>query len=314
VASPWRVAAVTGASGFVGSHLVALLQRDGVHVRALSRRPLGRDVDGVPGDVRDPAAVGRLLDGADVAFHTAALVTPWVRRPAEQYEVNLGGTRLVIEAAERRGIPAVCTSSIVILDPPPPGYVRLLDGNHYVRSKRRAAQLARDARGRGCAASLVIPSGIVGPIDRRPTSLGEQIRRALGGRGAPLSFRGGLYMVDVRDVAEAHLRAALAPADEYVLPGEYWSLDRLYAYLDSLAGRRGRRVRVPRPMVLAGSLALAGWSRVSTGEAPLITPAWVHYFCAAESMAYPDHAPRLGLQPRPIADSLRDAATWFAAA
>jgi dihydroflavonol-4-reductase len=311
---PWQTAAVTGAGGFVGGHVVALLRRRGVRVRALSRRPLDGELDVVVGDVRDPAAAERLLEGADVVFHTAAMVTPWVRRARDQHEVNVVGTARVIEAAARRGIPAVCTSSVVVLDPAPPGLVRLVDGNHYARSKRQAADLAREARARGEPVSTVVPSAIVGPADRRPTSLGEQIRRGLSGTGVPFCFSGGMYMVDVRDVAEAHLLAALGSPDEYVLPGEYWPLARLYAQLDALAGRRSRRVRVPRPLVFAGACALSAWSRAYTHQAPLITPAWVHYFATAAAMAYPDDSARLGLRPHAIADSLRDAATWFASA
>jgi dihydroflavonol-4-reductase len=312
----FRQAAVTGATGFVGTHLIKLLVERGVNVRALARRDLpwmNRNVKLVRGDVRNSESVRTLVSGVDVVFHTAALVTPWVRRPSEQYEINVGGTKCVLEAAERFGTCVVCTSSIVVLNPfPPPLWVCLLDGNHYVKSKRQALEIVRGARERGVQASSVLPSGIVGPIDHRPTNLGKVIRKTIGSDAPYLSFAGGLHLIDVRDVAEAHLLAALALPGDYVLPGEYWSLNDLYSSLRVLAeGSTGCRFRVPVALVVAGSACLTAWSSLKSSEAPVITPAWVHYVRQAASMHYPDDSTKLSLRRRSVSDALKDAVAWF---
>lgn len=291
----------------------------GIEVRALIRRaapwlpPQQPGLAFVYGDIRSPQAARRLLAGVDVLFHTAAVVAPWVPRPRDLLDTNVSGTQVLLEEAAARGIPSVVTNSIVALDPyPPPQAVRRLDPNHYLESKRAALDLIRKERQRGQRVTALLPSGIVGPVDHRPTAIGRVIEQAMAGRTPPISFDGGMYLIDVRDVAVAHLLAAQETADDYVLPGEYWSLDRLYGFVAALAGRRNRQLRVPAPVAMTGAAMLTGWSKVWTHRPPLITPSWVYAFHHAGSRTYPDDARRLGLSPRPVADAISDAASWFA--
>ncbi len=314
----FKRAAITGASGFVGTHLLNLLIRQGIHVRALFTNPTssahcGNDNTTVHyGDVRDHDTVAQLLSDVDIVFHTAGLVTPWTQNPTVQHEINAEGTRIVVHAASARGIPAVCTSSIIALDPfPPPFLVRLLDGNHYVKSKRNALSIIRAARNKGAKISTILPSGIVGPMDRRPTALGKQVMAGVRQKHPRLSFSGGLYLVDVRDVAEAHILAAQNDYADYVIPGEYWSLDQFYGCLSKLSGGSVRLLRVPIPLVTAVSSLLALWSRIWTGRPPIITPAWVYYFKTAVNRSYPDDSGKLGLKLRPVQQSIEDAFLWF---
>lgn len=311
---PFGSAAVSGATGFVGSHLVGLLRQGGVTVRALvrgDRTPSHLAVDGVAivrGDVRDPAAVRALVQGVDVIFHTAAVVTPWLRDPEEQYDVAVGGTKSLVEAAEELDVPVVCTGSIVVHNPyPPPWPVRLVDGNHYVRSKRIAQELVRYARRRGVRVSMVTPSGIIGPGDYRPSAIGRLVLDAMADKAPPLTFDGGIHLVDVRDVAEGLVRAALAEPDDHALPGELWMLDQLFG----AAGARSRQRRVPYAAAFGGAALMTGWSRLVTGRAPQITPAWAHYFRQAPAIHYDDHGSRLGITARPIATAIADTVAWY---
>jgi dihydroflavonol-4-reductase len=315
---PFRVAAVSGATGFVGSHLVGLLRACGVAVRALVRGKstppfLKREhIEIVRGDVRSRDASRELVHGADVIFHTAAVVTPWVQNPAEQYEVAINGAKWLIDAARDLGVPVVCTSSIIVLDPyPPPLYVRLVDGNHYVRSKRVAMEVIGNARRRGVRVSTVIPSGIIGPGDYRPTAIGQIVLDTMARKAPPVSFRGGLYLVDIRDVAEAHVRAALAEPADYALPGEYWPLERLFRAINPRPGPLPVQIRTPTVVALGGAALLSAWSRLVTHRAPVITPAWVHYFSQASAMRYANDAHRLGLSPRSVATAVADTVSWY---
>jgi len=309
---------VTGATGFVGRHLVKLLLERGVAVRALVRRSTNDPFRFGPrpevcwGDVCDRESVQRFVEDVDLVFHTAALVTPWVRKPAEQHAINTQGTRCIVEAAESSGKRLVCTSSIVVFNPyPPPRLVRLLDGNHYVQSKRAALQLVHEARKRGARISTVIPGGILGPEDSQPTAIGDLIRSVVRHERPTLSFRGGMYFVDVRTVAEAHLEAAFSDPDDYSIPGEYCELDRFYARINEICGRRARIWSIPAPLVFAGSAVLSARAQLWTHRAPEITPAWVYYFRQAAQIQYPDDSSRLSIQAMHLDRSLADTVAWF---
>lgn len=315
---PFRVAAVSGGTGFVGSHLIGLLRLLDVDVRVLVRGdqlPEHLSEPGITivrGDVRDREACRELARGCDVIFHTAAVVAPWVREPIEQYDVAVRGTRWLVEAGEELDIPIVCTSSIVTNDPyPPPRAVQWLDGNHYVRSKRIARELVRHARRRGVRVSTIVPSGIIGPGDYRPTAIGRLVLDAMSRRAPPVVFAGGIYLVDVRDVAEAHVRAAISPPDDHVLAGELWTLQRLFGAISDRPGPLPAQIPIPGAIAFAGAAAMTAWSTIVTRRAPLITPAWVHYFRLAPRMQYDDHSARLGIAGRPIAAAVSDTISWY---
>jgi len=293
-----------------------LKQKCGVRVllRAQSPNPFPglKAVEVVRGDITDFASVGELVRNVSAVFHTAALVVPWVKNPAIQYKINVGGTQCVLRIAAASQIPVVCTNSIAALAPyPPPVSIRWLDGNHYVKSKRTCLRLVQKARSRGVQAYSVIPSGIVGPEDCRPTAIGHLVSDISQNHGRLICFNGGLYLVDVSDVAEAHWRALGQEPADYVLPGEYWSLDRLFTAIGHAAGKETRLLRVPYLTTLLGSKLLSIWSSVWTNKPPVITPAWVHYFRQAISMKYQDDSGRLGIKQTPVSQSIENTVAWF---
>src|SRR2546427_13072275 len=108
---PGSCVAVTGASGFVGRQLVKQLLRQKCMVRVLLRResrnpfPGLKAVEVIRGDITDCASVSELFRNVSAVFHTAALVVPWVKNPAFQYEINVGGTQCVLRIAAALQIP-----------------------------------------------------------------------------------------------------------------------------------------------------------------------------------------------------------------
>ncbi|SVE32932.1 uncharacterized protein METZ01_LOCUS485786, partial [marine metagenome] len=117
-----KVAMVTGASGFIGSHVVRLLLDEGVKVRALVRKgdPLnnlyGLDVERVEGDLLDVESLKACLEGCDTVFHLAAIYAYWLPDPSVMYRVNIMGTRNLLEASLDAGIKKVVyTSSIAAI-------------------------------------------------------------------------------------------------------------------------------------------------------------------------------------------------------
>ncbi|MGH2947638.1 MAG: NAD-dependent epimerase/dehydratase family protein, partial [Solirubrobacteraceae bacterium] len=172
---------VTGGTGFVGSHSVKALVDAGHEVRLLVRSPEriapalaphGIDApDHVVGDVTDPDAVGRALDGCDAVIHAANIYKLDSRAAQEMLHVNPRGTELVLRGAHERGLdPIVHVSTLVALLPArervltpdaplgsPPGA--------YARSKVEAERIARELQDAGAPVVIVSPGGVLGPHD-----------------------------------------------------------------------------------------------------------------------------------------------------
>ncbi|HDP25208.1 MAG TPA: SDR family NAD(P)-dependent oxidoreductase, partial [Deltaproteobacteria bacterium] len=218
-----KKALVTGAAGFIGSHVVRELLGEGVWVRAMIRpgestRNLdGLDVEQVSGDVLDPDAVASALTGVDTVFHLAAIFSIWMKDWRRIYEVNLQGTRNVLWAALKSGVERVVfTSSIAALGVNPSRELSSEDtpfnqytlGNHYVLTKYLSQQEALGFANNGLDLVVVNPCFPFGPNDSVPTPTGQVIVDILKGISRA-SFNGGLNIVDVRDVARGHVLAAL---------------------------------------------------------------------------------------------------------
>src|SRR5260370_20477183 len=185
------VALVTGATGFLGSHVARVLAEQGAHLRLLVRpasdlRNLdGLNADRVVGDLRDAASIEKALSGCDVAFHVAADYRLWVRDPDEMYRSNVEGTRSLLEAARKQGVRRVVyTSSVAtmgftsdskngnVADEQSPVGIEDMIG-HYKRSKFMAERVAVEAARSGVDVVIVNPTTPIGERDIKPTPTGR---------------------------------------------------------------------------------------------------------------------------------------------
>jgi dihydroflavonol-4-reductase len=262
---------VTGASGFVGSHVVRLLRMRGDRVRILMRRTshpaniegLGCEI--VQGDLRNTDSWERSLQGCRWVFHVAADYRLWARDPREIYESNVGGTRNLLEACRKAGVEKVVyTSTVGTIGRRPDGLpadeetpVALADMiGHYKRSKFMAEQVAYEFARSSLSVVIVNPTAPVGWGDTKPTPTGKVILDFLRGR-LPAYVDTGLNVVAVDDVAQGHLLAQRLgkPGERYILGGENMSLKEILRDLAHISGRRAPRMRLPWFVALiAGSL------------------------------------------------------------
>ena len=319
-------ALVTGASGFLGSHVARLLaeREDGVRVlvrpssdlRALGDLPVERTT----GDLRDAASLDRALAGVDTVFHVAADYRLWAADPAEIYESNVAGTQNLLVAAQRAGVRRfVYTSSVATVAVHRPG--RLPDEDvdsrldemigHYKRSKFMAEQEVMGAAGQGAPVVVVNPTTPVGPGDWKPTPTGKLIVDFLNGR-MPAYVETGLNVVPVEDAARGHLLAAERGeiGRRYILGGRNMTMREILEALAQATARPAPRVRLPHAVAMAAAYVDTAWSRM-LGRAPRIPIEGVR-MSRHRMFVDASRAPReLGFSAGPAEEALARAVRWY---
>jgi dihydroflavonol-4-reductase len=319
-------ALVTGATGFIGSavtralladgHSVVALVEPGANVAALD----GLNVETVTGDLRDPVAVRGAMHGCRSVFHVAALYRFWSRNPREFYDVNVGGTRTIMDAARAEGVEKVVYTSTVgtlgLDHDRPATELDYPDVSHlfgsYKRSKYVAEHEVLRAAAEGLPVSLILPTFPLGPGDRTPTPSGRLVMDFLNGR-VPGFVDTVLNVVHVDDVARGQLLARQLGTNgrSYILGGENYSMQRLLAELAEISGRKAPTLRVP-PAV---SLSAAWVSELVEGRLLRRTP---HVplegaRMATTKMAFDDSRARieLGYAPRSASLAIAESAAWY---
>lgn len=317
------VTLVTGATGLVGNNVVRLLLERGQQVRVLSRetadsRPLaGLDVEICRGDICDPAAVRRAVEGAGRVVHSAALVHIGWTGLERQRTVNVGGTRHVATAARETGARVVHVSTVDTLgrgSRATPADEETPLGEcvecPYVITKREAEQAVLEEVGHGLDAVIVNPAFMLGPWDWKPSS-GRMLLAIGRGRGY-VAPPGGNDFCDVREVASGILAAAERGVigRRYVLGGEPLSYFEAWTMFAEITGRRPPR-RVMRKPVLRFAGALGSlWGRCTGNEPDLNTASAAismeeHHFSPARACR------ELGYTPRPAREAAKAAWEWF---
>lgn len=321
-----QTAFVTGASGFVGSHLARELHRQGwaVHVLLRSTSSL-QEISDVPvtvhrGDVTDAASITAALpQGVDAVFHVAASTNLWSRNNAQQSRINVEGTRNLIAAAEAAGARRfVHTSSFVTWgfqdgvfteDSP-----RSAAGDwiNYFHTKHLSEQMVLEACAGGRLDAVVVnPANVLGAGDWHNWS---RLFKLVHTRSLPGAPPGGGNFCDAREVARAHVEAWRrgVSGHRYLLGGEFAS----YLQLIGIAGEILGATVPDKPMpvwLLMAAARFRGAVAVLTGKEPDITP---------EAVAIATHDIRcdsgkaqreLGYRIVPLHDMVRDTLDWMTA-
>jgi deazaflavin-dependent oxidoreductase (nitroreductase family) len=278
--------AVTGATGFIGSHAVARLLAHGHEPRLLVRdlrkaaRVLGSvgvpldSVELVEGDMTDDDAVARLLDGAESLIHSAAAIG--VTGPRRDLVAqNVRGMETVVGAAVARGLDPVVHLSTVAVFVPPDGPVITPDSRlasprtDYGRSKVAAERYARRLQDEGAPVTIVYPGGVVGPHQPTLDAMMEGLAGALN-RGWPMP-KAGAAVIHVDDLAEA-LARMVAPGQgprRFMLGGDFLRWTELADLCDDLTGVPCRRIVLPGWALVGLGALLDALKRVKPFDYPL---------------------------------------------
>lgn len=323
-----KKALVTGAAGFIGSHVVRELLDAGVEVKAMIRpgentqNIKGLDCEQVIGDVLDQGAVEKAMQGVDTLFHLAAIYAIWMKDWSRIYEVNIQGSRNVLWAALKAGVGRVVyTSSIAAIGVAPGKTLSNEDipfnqytlGDHYVLTKYLSQQEALGFARNGLDLVVVNPAFPFGPNDSAPTPTGQIIVDILKGWNR-FYFEGGLNIVDVRDVAKGHVLAA-----QKGRTGQLYILGNLNVTMQEFMRRVYKAAgiweiilpKIHLPGLKLGTRVLTWWSDTVSHKPPLSTPANVAY--ASQYLFFDTTKAReeLGLTCTPIEQSLSDSIAWF---
>ena len=320
---------VTGATGFLGRAVAEELVRRKAQVHALVLHDdpytdlLPKEVRTVIGDVCDKSSLSDFFADADsrtCVIHCAGIVSVASRPGPRLYQVNVGGTWKVLRQCMEHDVgKMVYVSSVHAIPEKPKGCIisedcefspGLVDGD-YAKSKAAATELVFDAVERGLNASIVFPSGIIGPGDLQGGSFTSMAKSFLSGK-LPFAVRGGYDFVDVRDVARGILACSESgePGKGYILSGCYVTIRRMLQLVGKAAKLKYRSICLPLGLA---RLAAPYYERRSLRERnPLFfTPYSVSVLASNGQFSHAAASERFAYQPRPIEETLGDMTAWL---
>jgi dihydroflavonol-4-reductase len=327
------LAFVTGATGFLGSHVARVLSEQGAGLRLLVRPTSDlRNIDGlnadrVVGDLRDAGSIEKTLSGCDVVFHVAADYRLWVRDPEEMYRSNVEGTRSLLEAARKQGVRRVVyTSSVATMgfhgtnghagggkvadEQSPVGIADMI--GHYKRSKFMAEQVAIEAARSGVDVVIVNPTTPIGERDIKPTPTGRIVVDFLK-RKFPAYVETGLNLVDASECARGHIQALEKgrSGERYILGGENLTLKQILDRLAAITGLPSPTVKLPYFFALAAGVVDETVTGRILGREPRATIDAVRMGRKMMFVSSAKAERELGWRTVPVDAALRRSVEWF---
>ncbi len=322
---------VTGATGFVGSHVARELAARGATLRILTRRTSnlanleGLSGETVTGDLLEPESLRTAIRGCDAVMHVAADYRLWVRDPDAMYRANVEGTRALLRIAREVGVErCVYTSSVAtmgfhsdgsIVDETTPVSLADMVG-HYKRSKFMAEQVAIEAARGGQSVLILNPTTPIGANDLKPTPTGRIIVDFLN-RKFPAYMDTGLNLVDVAEVARTHaegLNPSLGRAGErYILGGENLTLKQILDKMSAITGLPSPTAKVPHSVAMAFAFFDETITGKIRGKEPRATVEAVRMGKKKMFASSAKAERELGFRVVPVYTALRSAIEWFRA-
>ena len=320
---------LTGATGFLGSHVARQLLSQGAELRLLVRPTSRLDnisdlpAERVVGDLRDLESLKTGMSGCEFVFHVAADYRLWSRNSQELYDSNVEGTRNILAAARDSGARRVVyTSSVATMgfgnngrltDEKTPVTLSNMIGD-YKRSKFMAEQLVIAAAHAGQNVVVVNPTTPIGERDIKPTPTGRIVVDFLR-RKFPAYVDTGLNLVDVADCAQGHLLAMekAVPGERYILGGENLTLKQILDKLAAITGLPSPKVKLPYAVAYATGVVDTVVSGKMLKREPRVTLDSVRMGRKKMFITSAKAERELGWNPGPVDGALRRAVEWFQA-
>jgi len=318
---------VTGGAGFIGSNVVKQLIQKGEEVRVLHlpgenlRNLEGYDVELIQGNVLDKVAVKKAVKGCDKVYHLAAVYAFWMRNPQLMFDVNVTGSKNILEASAEQAVQTVVyTSSMVRYggqglekgDENSP-FALARTGELYSISKFQSHELAEQYAEKGLDVRIVCPTLPIGPGDVGPTPTGKYL---IGIIKNPLAFYtdGVTNAGDVRDIATGHLLAMEKgkKGRSYILGGlQDVGMKEMVQLCMKVTGKKKPAIRISDKAFEAMGYLLEMYAEFVSGKAPLVTSQAAKASSLGLRADCSRAALELGYTCRPLEESIRDAVDWF---
>ncbi|MBA4312918.1 MAG: hypothetical protein C0417_09835 [Chlorobiaceae bacterium] len=315
---------VTGATGFIGSNLIIELIKQGYQVRAFHRSTSNTatlaeaNVEHVIGDVRDKESLRKAIRECDTVFHTAALISFFKQKQKQHFEINVEGTRNIVEVCLELDVEKlVHTSTIGALGFTTDG--SLVDENTiynwgngiaYRYTKHLAELEVLKGMGKGLNASIVNPSVIIGPRD--VNIHGGQLIRDIKNGKIPAYTDGGINIVGVEDVVLGHISAAKfgKTGERYILGNVNLTHKELFHLIASLIDGKAPKIKAPKWFVQTTVFFSGIISNLSGIELPL-SPTIAKSLLAYNWCSHEKATRELGYKPKPIQQAILEAYDWY---
>ncbi len=316
---------VTGATGHLGNVLVRLLVASNQNVRAMvapfeDTVPLeGLPVQIVRGDIRDYDFVRDASKDVEVVYHLAAVISILGRRKIV-YDVNVTGTENVIRACTENkvhrlvyvsSIHAFCEPKVgSLIDESTPIDPQKTSGD-YAKSKAIATLKVLESVKKGLDAVVVCPTGVVGPYDWRVSEMGNLL--LLHSKNLlRVGICGSFDFVDVRDVADLLIKACnrAEKGELFIASGHYTTIRAFVQMLQKIRPSRSVNLFLPSYIAYPISLVASAYYLLKKKK-PLLTPYSVHTLTRNYVYSHQKATEKLGYNPRPLFESLKDALQWF---
>jgi len=317
---------VTGATGHIGNVLVRELLLKGKNVRALilpyeDTLPLeGLKVEKVEGDVLDVGSLMQAFEGADVVYHLAGIISILPGKSKLLYQVNVMGTRNVVEACLKSGVRRlVYTSSIHAITEPPHGTT--IDETfpfdpdramgEYDRSKAQATLEVLKLVNQGLDAIIVCPTGVTGPYDFRTSEMGQLFIDFVN-KKLKTYIDGAYDFVDVRDVAIGHVLVCEKghTGESYILSGERTTMTDLMLMMEEITGVKAPSFKMPIWLAQIITTFTPLYYNL-TNTKPRFTRYSIRTLASNSLISHEKARRELGYSPRPIRESIEDTIRWF---
>lgn len=317
---------VTGATGHIGNVLVRKLLENKEKVRVVvppfgDLNPLeGMDLEIIEGDIRDTDALIEAFTGAEVVYHLAGIISILPDTDGLLHQVNVIGTRNVVNACLEAGIKRlIYTSSIHALKEPPHG-VRIdetcpfepqYSRGGYDQSKTLASLEVLKGVDKGLDTVLVCPTGVIGPYDYKISQMGRLFIDFMNGKQK--TYIDGAYdFVDVRDVAEGLILASKygRKGETYILSGERITVHEIMSNLEKITGMKAPMIKIPSWLVKCVSKVTPVYYKL-TNNKPLFTSYSIEVLNSNCDISSAKAQKELNFSPRPIKESIKDSVEWF---